>query len=80
MKRIRTDVFALWWGIVPLDVELRPRTLEAYRPRRDVAAAFVLKAILLAALYLLFFGSTARPPADAAATAAAIAPGPAPNR
>jgi hypothetical protein len=64
---------------VPLDADNQAGIAHTYRPRRDVAAAFVLKVILLAALYLLFFSSTARPPADAEATAAAVAPGVAPR-
>lgn len=65
---------------MPLDADNHAGTAHTYRPRRDVAAAFALKVILLAALYFVFFGSTARPSADAEATAAAIVPVPAPAR
>jgi hypothetical protein len=39
---------------------------------RDVSAALALKAVLLFAIYLLFFGPAHRSPSDAAATANAL--------
>jgi hypothetical protein len=42
------------------------------RLRHEIAAALALKAVLLAALYVLFFSAPHRPPADAAATRAAV--------
>ena len=42
------------------------------RLRHEIAAALALKAILLAALYVLFFSAPHRPPADADATRAAV--------
>lgn len=42
------------------------------RLRHEIAAALALKAMLLAALYLLFFSAPHRPPADAEATRAAV--------
>ena len=40
--------------------------------RHEIGAALALKAMLLAALYVLFFSAPHRPPADAAATSAAL--------
>lgn len=59
---------------MPPDVENPAPTHAAYRPRRDVAIAILLKVVLLAAVFALILGSPSRPAADAAATAAAIAP------
>ena len=41
-------------------------------PTRDVLAALALKGVLLAAIYLLFFGPAHRSPSDAAITAKAL--------
>ena len=41
-------------------------------PARDLTVAIALKAALLLAIYLLFFGPAHRLPSDAAATAAAL--------
>ena len=51
--------------------EVPPGARDA-RAARDVLLALALKALLLSALYLLFFGPSRRPAADAAATAAAL--------
>ena len=42
------------------------------RPARDVLAALALKGVLLAAIYVLFFGPAHRSPSDPAATAKAL--------
>jgi hypothetical protein len=41
--------------------------------RGELIATLVFKAVVLVAIYVLAFGAGHRPPADAAATAAAIA-------
>jgi len=51
----------------------RPREPTAVaHPGRDVSAALALKAVLLFAIYVLFFGPAHRSPSDAAATANAL--------
>ncbi|HUX74818.1 MAG TPA: hypothetical protein VMV25_13125 [Steroidobacteraceae bacterium] len=42
------------------------------RTARELLLALTLKALLLAAIYLLFFGPDQRPRSDAAATASAL--------
>ncbi len=42
------------------------------RPGRDVLVALAFKAVLLLAIYLLFFGPAHRSPSDAGATAKAL--------
>jgi len=51
--------------------ELR-RGFNTSGPTRDVLAALALKGVLLAALYVLFFGPAHRSPADPATTAMAL--------
>ena len=48
------------------------RPVNVAHPGRDVSAALALKAVLLFAIYLLFFGPAHRSPSDAAATANAL--------
>jgi len=50
----------------------RPGRRTVAHPVRDVSAALALKAVLLFAIYLLFFGPAHRSPSDAAATANAL--------
>ena len=45
---------------------------STYHPRRDVLIAVALKALLIAGIYFLLVSPSTPPPADAAATAAAV--------
>ena len=45
---------------------------SAFRPRRDILVALLLKATLLVAIYVLLVRPAERPRADAEATASAV--------
>lgn len=57
---------------MPLAFFMPATSRRGPRLRHEIAAALALKAVLLTALYALFFSAPHRPPADAAAAGAAV--------
>ena len=60
------------WNSVTFEPPGSPPLTQKPRTARELALALALKACLLTALYLLFFGPAHRPPTSPAATAAAL--------